>query len=304
MLDWVEMRILITGATGFLGSKLVPVLRARGHEVIALGRSRNIGDEYSTTDSSEHKIINADLSTAFSLDGIKKIDAVFTLAQEREFRQFPNRANEIFGVNVAANIRIWEWAARSGVKQIIHASSGGVYGSNRSQKFSENIIPSVEGRNSYYLGSKLCAEIAFQSFAPLFGSAILFRPFFIYGPEQDSDKFVQRIIGLVRDRQTVDLDGDVGLRTNPIFVEDAARIFADGLSLSGIHRINCAGSEIVTLKDLCSKIGKIMNTDPVFYNAHRLPEDCVGDIELQNQLFGPTSVSLNDGLRLTIQASS
>lgn len=298
------MRILITGATGFLGSKLVPVLRARGHEVIALVRSRNIGKKYSTTDSAEHKIINADLSNPFSLDGIEKIDVIFTLAQERDFRQFPTRANDIFGVNVAANIRIWEWAARSGVKQIIHASSGGVYGSNRSKSFSENSVPSVEGRNSYYLGSKLCAEIAFQSFAPLFRSAILFRPFFIYGPEQDSDKFVQRIIGFVRNRRSIDLHGDVGLRTNPIFVEDAARIFADSLSLPGIHRINCAGSEIVTLKDLCSKIGNIMNIDPVFYNSHRLPEDCVGDIELQNHLFGPTLVSLNDGLRLTIQASS
>lgn len=296
------MQILITGGTGFLGTHILPRLLEQDHEVIAIVRPKRDHLAPSLFNSPQVQVLEIDLDSDFQLSTMRDIDAVITLAQEREFRRFPERASRIFNVNVSSNIRIWEWASRSGVERIIHASSGGVYGSRDGNSFSEDILPPFDGPNSYYLGTKLCSEIAFRSFAPHFKSAIMFRPFFIYGPGQDEDKFVQRMISYVRSHGVIDLAGPHGLRVNPIFVTDTARIFVDALSLDGRHVFNCAGSETVCLKELCSIIGDLLSQQPVFRHSDRIPDDCVGDIELQNQFFAPPKVTLREGLQLAIEA--
>jgi len=296
------VRILLTGATGFLGTHVLPKLLEQGHEVIAIVRPGRDNPTPSLSDLPQLRVFEADLDSDLQLDTLKDVDSVITLAQEREFRSFPTRASRIFNVNVSANVQIWEWALRSGVERIVHASSGGVYGVRGGHSFSEDNLPPVDNQNSYYLGTKLCAEIAFRSFAPHFKSAIMFRPFFIYGPGQDGDKFVQRMIGRVKNRGTVHLAGPHGLRVNPIFVTDAARIFVDALSLEGQHVFNCAGAETVSLKDLCGTIGDLLRQEPVFRHSDQIPDDCVGDIELQNRFFVPPKVFLREGLQLAIEA--
>jgi len=296
------VQILITGGTGFLGTHILPRLLEQDHEVIAIVRPKRDHLAPSLFNSPQVQVLEIDLDSDFQLSTMRDIDAVITLAQEREFRRFPERASRIFNVNVSSNIRIWEWASRSGVERIVHASSGGVYGAHGGHNFSEDNLPPVDGKNSYYLGTKLCAEIAFRSFAPHFKSAVMFRPFFIYGPGQDEDKFVQRMISYVRNRRLIDLAGPHGLRVNPIFVTDAARIFVDALSLDGRHVFNCAGSETVSLKDLCSIIGDFLSQQPIFRHSDRIPDDCVGDIEIQNQYFDPPKVTLREGLQLAIGA--
>jgi len=296
------VRILLTGATGFLGTYVLPKLLEQGHEVVAIVRPNREKTTPSLCNSPQLRVFEADLNSDLQLDSFSDIDAVVTLAQEREFRKFPERASRIFNVNVSANIQIWEWASRSGVERVVHASSGGVYGPRGGHSFSEDNLPPVDSQNSYYLGTKLCSEIAFRSFTPHFKSAIMFRPFFIYGPGQDEDKFVQRMISYVQNRGVIDLAGPYGLRVNPIFVTDAARIFVDALSLDGQHVFNCAGNETVCLKDFCSIIGDLLDEQPVFRHSDRTPDDCVGDVELQNQFFGPPTVSLREGLQLAIEA--
>lgn len=296
------MRVLLTGATGFLGSYLLPKLLEQNHEVVAVVRPNCDNLTSSLFDSPRVRVLETDLNADVRLDTLNDIDAVITLAQEREFRSFPTRASRIFNVNVSANVQIWEWALRSGVERIVHASSGGVYGSRGGHSFSEDNLPPVDSQNSYYLGTKLCAEIAFRSFAPHFQSAIMFRPFFIYGPGQDEEKFVQRMINCVKHRGVIDLAGPHGLRVNPIFVTDAARIFVEALSLEGRHVFNCAGAETVSLKDLCDTIGHLLRQQPVFRHSDRIPDDCVGDIELQNRFFVPPKVFLREGLQLAIEA--
>lgn len=296
------MRILLTGGTGFLGTYIVPKLLEQGHEIVAIVRPNRDKSLPSLCNSPQLRVFEADLNSDLQLDSFSDFDAVVTLAQEREFRKFPERASRIFNVNVSSNIRIWEWASRSGVERLIHASSGGIYGSRDGNSFSEDILPPFDGPNSYYLRTKLCSEIAFRSFTPHFKSAIIFRPFFIYGPGQDEDKFVQRMISYVQNRGVIDLAGPYGLLVNPIFVTDAARIFVDALSLDGQHVFNCAGSETVYLKDLCSIIGDLLDEQPVFRHSDRIPVDCVGDVQLQNRFFGPPTVSLREGLQLAIEA--
>ena len=296
------MKILVTGATGFLGSYLVPLLLARGHQVVATVRPGKHAVFPRLNDSTIEQI-PLDLSTPFSLDIDQSFDAVITLAQDRDFRRFPISASNVFDVNASANVRIWEWASRVGVSRVIHASSGGIYGAKEGGSFKEDDLPPVNGQISYYLGTKLCAELAFRSFSPCFDTAVVIRPFFIYGPGQDSDKFVQRMITNVLEGTSIQLTPPDGVLTNPIFVNDAAEVFADSLNLDGYHILNCGGEETISLRQLCNTIGLLTNRNPNYLVAGERTGDCIGNTELQNHVFSAPRTILNEGLKLTVNST-
>ena len=107
------MRVLVTGASGFVGMNLVEALRARGHEVV----------EFSV----DH---GGDVTDTAQLQGFMKgIDAIWhgaaiTAGPEREKRD----AARTFEVNTLATIRALEAATRAGVRRFVYASSSAVYG--------------------------------------------------------------------------------------------------------------------------------------------------------------------------------
>jgi len=297
------VRVLITGATGFLGRPLVHELVARGHEVAVTVRPHPGTPQAVQAFPTGVAVHEVDLSAPFDGSRLPRVDAVVTLAQERDFRDFPASASKTLEVNVGSNVRIWEWASRTGVAKVVHASSGGIYGSGTGLAFTEDTLPPPHAQNSFYLGTKLCAEIALRSFFPLFGSVVIVRPFFLYGPGQDSDKFVQRLIHNVANGRPVTLGGPDGIRTNPVFVDDAARLFADAIDVGGSFTVNCAGAEIVNLRSLCDLIGRHLGTDPVYVDATNVPDDCLGDTTLQFEVFGAPRVSLDDGIARAVGAT-
>src|SRR5262249_49632632 len=159
-----------------------------------------------------------------------RADAVFSLAQARRFREFPEMAEETFAVNVQATLTLLQWALSSGVERFIQVSSGGVYGSGRQSSLLCETDPlAMHSPIGFYLGTKLCSEVIFQNYSHFFRSAVTLRPFFIYGPGQRKDMFVARLIESIRTGARVRLQGENGLRMNPIFVEDAAAATARAL---------------------------------------------------------------------------
>src|SRR5262249_43548975 len=157
------------------------------------------------------------------------VDAVCSLAQSSNFRNFPEKANDIFAVNVAANLGLVQWATSAGVGKFLYASSGGVYGGRRDGVLRESDPLTVNPALGFYLGSKLCAEILLQDYRSFFKTGAILRPFFVYGPGQKADMLVARLIESVRHSRPVQLHGSNGLRLNPVFVEDAAAAFAAAL---------------------------------------------------------------------------
>lgn len=107
------MKILVTGASGFVGVNLVEALRARGHEVVELSIDKG-GD---VTDSAQLQA---------SMRGVDAVwhGAAITAGAQREKRE----AARIFEVNTLAAIRALEAAARAGVRRFIYPSSSAVYG--------------------------------------------------------------------------------------------------------------------------------------------------------------------------------
>jgi UDP-glucose 4-epimerase len=290
------MKILITGAGGFVGKRLVAQLAARGHDVLAVLRREPEATERTWFDHPRVHVLFLDLSR-FNADTLPSdVDAIITLAQSSRFRDFPAQADEVFAVNVTANLQLLQWAVKSGVKRIVHASSGGIYGGRTGGRNQETDLLAVDSPLGFYLGSKLCSEVVLQNYRHFFETAVILRPFFIYGPGQRPDMFIARLVESVREGKPVSLQGEGGLRVNPVYVDDAVEAFAAALELKGVHVINVAGPDILTLRQICDRIGAILQVVPIYESRSGDPVDYVGDISQAREKLGMDAASFSDGI--------
>jgi UDP-glucose 4-epimerase len=280
------MKVLITGAAGFVGSRLVAELAAR-HEVVALARGP--GPPHDGVEWVEQDLAEPLSSTKLP----SRVDGVVHLAQSRQYRDFPGGAADIFAVNVAGTFSLLEYARLAGARTFVFASSGGVYGFS----FERFVEGDPVSPLNFYLGSKYSAELLIGNYAACFRTVVL-RPFFIYGPGQQG-MLVPKLVEQVLADEPVSIEGKPGLRINPIHVDDVVRVFEPALGLDRSGLFNVAGDEVVTMTELVQLIGKVAARTPqITYRDSAAAGDLVGDNSAMKQTLGivPT-VSLHDGLQ-------
>lgn len=274
------MNILITGANGLLGVHAVTQLVA-GHQIHAAVHSV---PQEPVAGVTYHVI---DLSQDWSLQSLPgEVDAVIHLAQSSRFREFPEQALDVFGVNVASTARLLEYARGAGAKHFILASSGGVYGAG-DEAFKENAQIPHHGQLGYYLASKLCGEVLAQNYSSLMNVTVL-RFFFMYGKGQKRSMLVPRLIDNVMAGQAITLQGNDGIRINPIHVSDAVAALEHCLKLEGSHTFNVAGAQVLSLRDIAGVIGEAVGRAPVFKVEEVEPRHLIANIDaLSESLIAP-----------------
>ncbi len=286
------MRVLITGATGFLGKVLLKTLAA-SCELHALVRTIPVwADDFPTV-----IWIKGDLSHNFgelALPG--KIDAVCHLAQSPYYRDFPQQANHIFAVNVAATQYLLDYAVKAGANRFVYTSSGSVYEPYDTPLVETEKLAPV----SYYSISKLVAENLARSYQDLMSVGLL-RMFNLYGPDQ-KDKLIPGLIERVKNGIPITLfGGKDGMVIAPTYVADAAKVCAYSLQegLTGIY--NVAPATPVSLRELAEEIGRVIGREPVFEYTEGSAPVIVPDTARLNTHFAQSQfTSLCEGLRQTI----
>ncbi len=233
------------------------------------------------------RVLKVDLSSNWSARDLPgECEAIIHLAQSASFRDFPAGAMDVFKVNIDSTAKLLEYANNVGVKKFIYASSGGVYG-NGSQAFKENapIVPA--GQLGHYLGSKACGEILAQSYSAIF-QVIVLRPFFIYGPNQNRSMLIPRLFDSISQGSPIGLQGDCGIRINPIHVYDAAAAVAAALAYERSATFNIAGPNVLSLRDVCEIMGRYLGIDPIFKKHIEAPNDLIADISaIRKKLIVP-----------------
>lgn len=295
------MKILITGGGGFVGKRLTHYLAERGHKVIAVVHSVPPLKDKRYFSSPNIEILEKDITSLDCKQLPSDIDVLYTLAQSAHFREFPEKAEDVFAVNIAANFKLWQWAAHSGVQRCIHISSGGIYGGKFDKVFQEDDLLAVDSPLGFYLGSKLCAEIIFQNYKSFFKAAVILRPFFIYGPGQRKDMFIAKLIESVRTGKPIFLQGKDGLRVNPVYVEDAVIALSNALRLTGHHIINVAGPDILSLRQVGNIIGDVIGKQPDFKMKEGMPADYVGNTDQSLKILDHPMTFFVDGINKTIK---
>ena len=281
------MDLLVTGATGFVGSHLVPALGG-AHRIYALARR-------SGAPTLGIKWIECDLAFGLPVQRLpRRIDAIFHLAQSRRDRDFPTGARDIFAVNVQATLELLEYARSSGAARFVLTSSGGVYGSGP-QPFRET---DALRPPDFYLSSKQCAEAVATCYEQFFALVIL-RPFFIYGPGQ-SGRLIANLAARIVAGEAIQVAGGNGPRLNPVYVDDVMNVFGAVLRPEVSGTYNLAGPEVVSLRQLAEMIGATAGAPPRFSVPPGVAGDLVANIDRLRALGCTPRVGLAEGLRRTL----
>ena len=182
------MRTLVTGAAGFIGSTLVDRLLADGHSVVGLddlssGNSTNIvaAERHDTYEFAKADIVDADL---LDLLTDTRPEVIFHLAAQISVSRSVTDAQFDSSVNVVGTVRLAEAARKSGVRKIVHTSSGGsIYGTPPVFPTNEDVPINP---SSPYAASKVCGEVYLNMFRNLYDlDCSHIAPANVYGPRQD-----------------------------------------------------------------------------------------------------------------------
>jgi UDP-glucose 4-epimerase len=284
------MRILLTGATGFVGGRLLRSLAAE-HEVYAIARGQHAG-----LDPAARWLFQDLAAPQWSVDLPSRIDAVVHLAQSRHFRDFPARADDIYGISTGATARLLDWSAKSGVRNFIFASTGGVYGASDGPVKESDALGEADGPLGFYFATKRCGEMLGMRYASAF-SFMALRFFFVYGSGQPKQMLLPRLANNIRVGEPISLQGPDGINLNPTHVDDAVAAIRGcfGLTESGI--VNIAGPETVSLRTVAEHLGRKLGREPVLkVDAAAKPGHLVADIERMTRLLGAPVIGIDAGL--------
>jgi UDP-glucose 4-epimerase len=284
-------KLLVTGATGFIGRRLVGLLQKR-HEMFSLVKGIRNKDDFPGV-----QWIVQDLTLPLEYSRLPQhVDAIFHLAQSRLYKQFPEGAKDIFDINVKSTFELLEYARKTGVECFVFASSGGMYGYSY-EKFVET--DPVNPLN-FYLSSKHTAEVLIANYRQFF-KTVVFRFFFVYGPGQKG-MLIPTLITKVEKGESIIIEGIPGVKINPIYVDDAIRVFEPALGLPTSDLFNVAGDENVTITGLVNLIEKVSGKKAIVNHTDSGPQgDLIGDNTRMKKVLGVyPRTSLLEGLDLLL----
>lgn len=203
-------------------------------------------------------------------------------------------------VNVFAPNRLAVWAMKNNIKRFVYASTGGVYGSSDHACELNDII--INSELGYYPDTKIAAENLLVNFSSEFEALVILRPFFIYGEGQDESMIIPRLISSVKSGNKVTLNGNAGIKINPIYVTDAAKALLNISSLNGRNVVNIAGNEVVSLRDLLYLIGQTVGEEPNITVKDVKQNNLIADNSIMKNKLANPKVDLKSGINKVVRS--
>jgi NAD dependent epimerase/dehydratase len=261
-------RVLVTGADGFIGSHLVEMLVAEGHEVRALAQYNSFNswgwlDAVACRDAIE--VVSGDVRDAqFCNSAAKGIDTVYHLAALIAIPYSYAAPDSYVETNVRGTLNVCQAALNAGCARVIHTSTSEVYGTAQ-------YVPIDEAHplqpQSPYSASKIGADAIAMSFHHAFGLPVtVARPFNTYGPRQSARAVIPTIITQIAAGARQIKLGDVTPTRDFNYVLDTCRGFLALASAQGSvgETLNIGSNFEISVADTLNMIRDIMQSDVEF----------------------------------------
>lgn len=290
----MRRKILITGASGLVGSYLLETLIDSDNEIYVISQSEKPFRDHITP-------IKIDLAKDWDFKDLpKQMDVIIHLAQSENFRLFPETAQEVYNVNTLSTLKLADYARIAGVKNFIYASSAGIYGASNGSAFTENTDIVYKKELGFYLATKLSSEMILENYQSIF-NVIMLRYFFIYGKGQKRGMLIPRLIDNILDGKSIKIDGNKGLLINPTYAQDAADAVIRSMDLNISAIINVGGPDSIYLKEIVDIIGHKLAKTPNFeFSPEKENFAILGDITKMKLLLGPPQISFKEGINSLI----
>jgi UDP-glucuronate decarboxylase len=307
-----NLKIMITGGAGFIGSHLCEYLLNQGHKVICL-------DNFFTSkrENVEHlllnknfKLIEHSINKPLPIKKIGEIDRIYNLACPASPLHYQFDPVETVKTNVLGVVNVLELARQTGAR-ILQASTSEVYGDPKEHPQKETYNGSVSpiSIRACYDEGKRCAETLFMDYHRQYGIEIkIVRIFNTYGPKMAAGdgRVVSNFILQALNGEDITMYGDGNQTRSFQYVSDLVEATVKMMETTKdiIGPINIGNPVEITLLELCKKIVSLTGSrsrivflplpanDPI----HRQP-----DIALAKKILNwQPKVLLNEGLQKTI----
>ena len=261
------MKVLVTGADGFIGSHLTELLLKKNYDVIALPQYNSFNDlgwleKISKENKKRLKIISGDIRDPFFCNNLTKdAEVVFHLAALIAIPYSYLAPESYFETNVKGTLNICHSCIKNDVKRLIVTSTSEVYGTAEYIPIDENHPLNAQ---SPYSASKIAADAMAISFFNSFDLPVtVARPFNTYGPRQSARAIIPNIISQILDDKKDLKVGDISPTRDFTFVRDTCKGFlaiAESKKTIG-EIINIGTNEEISINDLITLIKEVTGSD-------------------------------------------
>lgn len=283
------MKILVTGASGFIGTRLVRHLRETGHTVYC------------------HDYEQGDISRADALQTYPVVDHVFHLAGRVFVPASWEETHGFYRVNIMGTVTVLEYCRTK--KCSLTYISTYVYGEPQA-------VPIVEAHPlkavSPYHQSKLIGEELVAFYSSIFGvKAAVLRPFNIYGPGQNKQFLIPKVLDQLLDKGATSINVfNLEPRRDYIYIDDVVAAMTATLqqmSHYDVYNVGCGISySVADVIETCMKVTGIVKP---YQGEKRIREgeinDCRADIsKITKELGFHPRVSLEMGIGMMVDESN
>ena len=288
-------KIVITGATGFIGLNLVNTLISQNYKVVCLSRSIKSLDKL----NENSKKLITDYSVVELEEQLKGCDILIHLAGRRITRD--DRVNAIYPfVNDASKIldNLLEACVRNKIKKIIIASSIGIYSDFNKVPYSENDTPKP---STLYGLTKLFSEQRVDFFSRKYNIDVAhIRLAQCYGYGEKSTPALMNFIKKAINKEEIVLNNKGLYPIDEIYIEDAIAAFIALIKVDRVGSFNIGSGRSYSILELATAVNQVFNNQG---NLSILPFECeIKDKHMdirkaKNELNWKPKFSLENGLK-------
>ncbi len=303
------MKCLVTGAAGFIGSRLCARLVTDGHDVVGFdnlsdGSMKNLED-VDGVDFHERDLRDEDALNKAAAG----CEVIFHQAAMRSVPRSMKLPGATTDVNVRGTLNVLLAAHRNSAR-VVSASSSSVYGEQNEFPLRENMTPSPL---SPYAASKLAGEVYCRTWTKAFGvPTVSLRYFNVYGPAQDPANeyaaVMPRFVLACLTGEHPTIHGDGRQARDFTYIDDAVEaniLAARAEAASGLALNVGGGREPTSVNQLLSVIAELTGTRPEPVHTDPRPGDVRltdADVSLAQRSIGyEPQVDIREGLRRSVE---